>query len=143
MKLFAGTLVMILLLAGCLSSSNQGRPRVEPVSFSFTNMPVSIVVEEYARLRRTEGVVLAVSSNVTQCPGGITFTFAGTPAAARKAVEEVLLEQAGVVVSELCGHCVSVTHNDALDPSWRAADPELRRRVIPLPKPDRNTPEPK
>jgi hypothetical protein len=78
-----------------------------------------------AGYKRVTGFELVVDPRVTNVTLRITFEVeANGKAEYRKLMEKVLLEQAGIVITQLDDKRVSVTHNDALPitPSKKATD---------------------
>lgn len=82
-------------------------------TFKFVNVDVPKVLETY---QAATGLKLVTASNVAQAHGKITLRSKGatTASEAARQMARALLEQAGVVITQLDNGLVSVTYNDAL-----------------------------
>jgi len=91
------------------------------------NAPVSEALQMYKNLAKEAGIQVVAASQVDHLSGGsITLEFSGATEAAMKRMEQVLLEQAAVIVTPLDGKRVALTFNDRL-----ASEQKLAVAVLP------------
>src|SRR6267142_1443436 len=106
----------LLVIFTCLSilaccqiyaqSTNQAKGNL-----SFDKAPIKSVLDIY---RSVTGLELFIASNVHQATNRITLRLGGSPDTCPPIIEQVLLKQAGVVITHLDDKHASVTYNDQL-----------------------------
>jgi type II secretory pathway component GspD/PulD (secretin) len=104
--------IFLLIMLALLISSRSFCADEGLCSINFVNVPVEKVLDIYKPI---SGHDLVISSELKRVYGSITLKLQNaTKSEARKAIEKVLLEQAGVVITPLGEKRISVTFNDAL-----------------------------
>ncbi len=112
MKAIIGLSALVGVLA---ISAGSGAERSEGFSLTWENAPLTLVLEACKNMAKEAGIRVVAASQMDRLEdGAITLSFSGSAEAAMKRVEQVLLEQAAVVVTPLSGKRVSMTFNDTL-----------------------------
>ncbi|MDB6058007.1 MAG: hypothetical protein JWO95_1851 [Verrucomicrobiales bacterium] len=112
MKITSLTIVTCLIVLVSCPIHAQDTNKVSG-TIGFENVPVSDVLDVYKALTKQE---LVISTDVGRATHGITLhTDVTSVEKSKHLIEETLLKQAGVVLTQLDNNRISVTYNDHLE----------------------------